>query len=65
VAAPKHALLGATNGITQMFFAGAWIIGPASAISVFSYSTQEGHDVWLVYYFLIAFFAVGVSLLIP
>lgn len=67
VAAPKRASLGATNGITQMFLAGAWIIGPASVVSVFSYSTQEGHDAWLVYYFLIAiaFFAIGVSLLIP
>jgi hypothetical protein len=28
---------------------------------------QEGHDAWLIYYFLmtIAFFAVGASLLLP
>jgi MFS family permease len=66
-AAPNHASLGATNGITQMFVTGARIIGPASAASVFSYSMQEGHDAWLVYYFLmaIAFLAVGTSLLLP
>jgi MFS family permease len=67
VAAPNRATLGATSGITQMFLAGARIIGPASAASVFSYSIQEGHDAWLVYYFLMAmaFFAIGVSLLLP
>ncbi|KAG1860145.1 MFS multidrug-resistance DHA1 sub-family [Suillus subalutaceus] len=66
-AAPSRASLGATNGIAQMFLAGARIIGPASAASVFSYSMQEGHDAWLVYYFLtaIACLAVGVSLLLP
>ncbi|KAG2038141.1 hypothetical protein BDR03DRAFT_955271 [Suillus americanus] len=66
-AAPNRASLGATNGIAQMFVAGARIIGPASAASVFSYSMQEGHDAWLVYYFLtaIAFLAVGVSILLP
>ncbi|KAG2359967.1 MFS multidrug-resistance DHA1 sub-family [Suillus spraguei] len=66
-AAPNHASLGATNGITQTFVSGAKIIGPASAASIFSYSLQEGHDAWLVYYFLmaLAFLAVGVSLLFP
>ncbi|KAG1858891.1 major facilitator superfamily domain-containing protein [Suillus subluteus] len=66
-AAPNRASLGATNGIAQMFLAGARIIGPASAASVFSYSMQEGHNAWLVYYFLtaIACLAVGVSLLLP
>ncbi|KAG1818713.1 major facilitator superfamily domain-containing protein [Suillus subaureus] len=65
-AAPNRASLGATNGITQMFIAGARIIGPASAASVFSCSMQEGHDAWLVYYLTaIAFLAIGVSLLLP
>ncbi|KAG2048932.1 MFS general substrate transporter [Suillus hirtellus] len=66
-AAPNRASLGATNGIAQMFVAGARIIAPASAASIFSYSMQEGHDAWLVYYFLmaIAFLAVGTSLLLP
>ncbi|KAG1725317.1 major facilitator superfamily domain-containing protein [Suillus lakei] len=66
-AAPNRASLGATNGITQMFVAGARVIGPASAASVFSYSMQEGHDAWGVYYFLmaIAFLAVGTSMLLP
>ncbi|KAG1818712.1 MFS multidrug-resistance DHA1 sub-family [Suillus subaureus] len=66
-AAPNRASLGATNGIIQLVVAGARIIGPASAASVFSYSMQEGHDTWLVYYYLItiAFLAVGTSLLLP
>jgi hypothetical protein len=66
-AAPNRASLGATNGIAQMVAALARIIAPASATSVFSYSMQEGHDAWLVYYFLmtIAFLAVGTSLLLP
>ncbi|KAG1725314.1 major facilitator superfamily domain-containing protein [Suillus lakei] len=66
-AAPNRASLGATNGITQMFVAGARVIAPASAASVFSYSMQEGHDAWVVYYFLmaIAFLAVGTSMLLP
>ncbi|KAG2038140.1 MFS multidrug-resistance DHA1 sub-family [Suillus americanus] len=67
VAAPNRASLGATNGIVQLVVAGARIIGPASAASVFSYSMQEGRDAWLVYYYLmaIAFLAVGTSLLLP
>ncbi|KAG1798089.1 major facilitator superfamily domain-containing protein [Suillus plorans] len=66
-AAPNRASLGATNGIAQMAASVARIIGPASAASVFSYSIQEGHDVWLIYYFLIAMasLAVGTALLLP
>ncbi|KAG1725313.1 major facilitator superfamily domain-containing protein [Suillus lakei] len=66
-AAPSRASLGATNGIIQLVVAGARIIGPASAASVFSFSMQGGHDAWLVYYFLmaIAFLAVTTSLLLP
>jgi MFS family permease len=65
--APNRASLGAINGIVQMFVSGARIIGPASANSVFSYSMREGHDAWLVYYFLTAiiFLAVSTSLLLP
>ncbi|KAG1768477.1 MFS multidrug-resistance DHA1 sub-family [Suillus occidentalis] len=66
-AAPNRASLGTTNGIAQLLIAGGRIIGPALAASIFSYSMQEGHDTWLVYYFLmaIAFLAVGTSLLLP
>jgi MFS family permease len=66
-AAPNRASLGATNGIVHMVDKGARMIAPVSAASIFSYSMQEGHDTWLIYYFLmtIAFFAVGASLLLP
>jgi hypothetical protein len=66
-AAPNRASIGATNGIAQLVVAGGRIIGPASAASVFSYSMQEGHDAWSIYYFLMAivFLAVGVSMLLP
>lgn len=64
-AAPNRASLGATNGIVQMFDTGVRVIGPASA-SIFSYSMQEGHDTWLIYYLMaIGFLAVGASLLLP
>ncbi|KAG1858620.1 MFS multidrug-resistance DHA1 sub-family [Suillus tomentosus] len=53
-AAPNRASLGTTNGIVMVVVAVARIIGPASAASVFSYSLQEGHDAWLIYYFFIA-----------
>ncbi|KAG1901106.1 uncharacterized protein F5891DRAFT_1030050, partial [Suillus fuscotomentosus] len=66
-AAPNRASLGATNGIAQAAVAVARIIGPASAASVFSYSLQEGHDAWSIYYFFIAiaFLAVCTALLLP
>ncbi|KAG2106645.1 major facilitator superfamily domain-containing protein [Suillus discolor] len=66
-AAPNRASLGATNGIAHMAVAVARIIGPASAASVFSYSLQEGHNAWSIYYFLTAlvFLAVGTALLLP
>jgi len=66
-ATPNRASLGATNGIAQLVVAGGRIIGPASAASVFSYSMQEGHDAWLIYYFLmtIVFIAIGTSMLLP
>ncbi|KAG1901184.1 major facilitator superfamily domain-containing protein [Suillus fuscotomentosus] len=66
-AAPNRASLGATNGIAQVAVAVARIVGPASAASAFSYSLQEGHDAWLIYYFLIAIalLAVGTGLLLP
>ncbi|KAG2146249.1 major facilitator superfamily domain-containing protein [Suillus clintonianus] len=52
-AAPNRASLGATNGVVQLVVAGARIMGPASAASVFSLSMQQGRDAWLVllYYF--------------
>ncbi|KAG2046564.1 MFS general substrate transporter, partial [Suillus hirtellus] len=53
-AAPNRASVGATNGIAQVAVAVARIIGPASAASVFSYSLQEGHNAWSIYYFMIA-----------
>ncbi|KAG1858618.1 MFS multidrug-resistance DHA1 sub-family [Suillus tomentosus] len=66
-AAPNRASVGATNGIAQVAVAVARIIGPASAASVFSYSLQEGHNAWSIYYFMIAlvFLAVGTALLLP
>ncbi|KAG1858684.1 MFS multidrug-resistance DHA1 sub-family [Suillus tomentosus] len=66
-AAPNRASLGATTGIAQVALAVGRIVGPASAASLFSYSLQEGHDAWLIYYFLIAivFLAVGTALLLP
>ncbi|KAG0704462.1 hypothetical protein DFH29DRAFT_371673 [Suillus ampliporus] len=66
-AAPNRASLGATNGIVQLVSAGARIIGPASAVSVFSYSMQEGRDAWLAYYFFMAviFLALGTSMFLP
>ncbi|KAG2106147.1 major facilitator superfamily domain-containing protein [Suillus discolor] len=66
-AAPNRASLGATNGIVMVAVAVARILGPASAASVFSYSLQEGHDAWSIYYFMIAiaFLAVGTALLLP
>jgi len=66
-ASPNRASLGATNGIAQLVVTGARVIGPASAASVFSYSMQEGHYAWLIYYFLmtIVFIAIGTSMLLP
>ncbi|KAG1796430.1 major facilitator superfamily domain-containing protein, partial [Suillus plorans] len=66
-AAPNRASLGATNGIVMVAVAIARILGPASAASVFSYSLQEGHDAWSIYYFMIAnaFLTVGTALLLP
>ncbi|KAG2146246.1 major facilitator superfamily domain-containing protein [Suillus clintonianus] len=66
-AAPNRASIGTTNGVAQLLIAGGRIIGPALVASIFSYSMQEGHNAWMVYYFLIAvtFLAVGTSLLLP
>ncbi|KAG1814969.1 major facilitator superfamily domain-containing protein [Suillus variegatus] len=66
-AAPNRASVGATNGIAQVAVAVARIIGPASAASIFSYSLQEGHNAWSIYYFMIAavFLAVGTALSLP
>ncbi|KAG2049536.1 MFS general substrate transporter [Suillus hirtellus] len=66
-AAPNRASRLATTGIVMVAVAVARIIGPASATSVFSYSLQEGHDAWSIYYFLIVvvFLAVGTASLLP
>ncbi|KAG0694917.1 major facilitator superfamily domain-containing protein [Suillus ampliporus] len=66
-AAPNRVSLGATNGIVQTVVTAIRITGPASVATIFSYSMQEGHDAWSVYYFLmaVAFLAVGTSLLLP
>ncbi|KAG2106600.1 major facilitator superfamily domain-containing protein [Suillus discolor] len=66
-AAPNRASIGATNGVAQVAVAVARIVGPASAASVFSYSLQEGHNAWSIYYFMtaLAFLAVGTALLLP
>ncbi|KAG2093751.1 major facilitator superfamily domain-containing protein [Suillus discolor] len=66
-AAPNRASIRATNGIAQVAVAVARIVGPVSAALVFSYLLQQGHDPWLIYYFLIviAFLAVGTGLLLP
>ncbi|KAG1791888.1 uncharacterized protein HD556DRAFT_628164 [Suillus plorans] len=66
-AAPNRASVGATNGIAQVAVAVARIVGPASTASIFSYSLQEGHNAWSIYYFMIAlvFLAVGTALLLP
>ncbi|KAG1814972.1 MFS multidrug-resistance DHA1 sub-family [Suillus variegatus] len=66
-AAPNRASLGATTGIAQVALAVGRIIGPVCAASIFSYSLQQGHDAWLIYYFfiVIVFLAVGTALLLP
>ncbi|OJA10378.1 hypothetical protein AZE42_07796 [Rhizopogon vesiculosus] len=66
-AAPNRASLGTTNGVGQFAVSGARILGPVSAASIFSYSMQEGHDAWSVYYFLMAivFLAIGASMSLP
>jgi len=66
-ASPNRASLGATNGLAQTVAAFVRIIGPASAMSMFSFSMRDPYYAWAVYYFMmvLALLAIGVSLLLP
>ncbi|KAG2145386.1 major facilitator superfamily domain-containing protein [Suillus bovinus] len=66
-ASPNQASLGATNGIAQLGVSIARTIGPATATSTFSFSIQNPHQAWIVYYYLIALVCMGIctSLLLP
>ncbi|KAG2363838.1 MFS multidrug-resistance DHA1 sub-family [Suillus spraguei] len=65
--APNRASIGATNGVIQLVAGGARMVASACAGAVFSYSMQNGHDAWLVYYFFMTmiFLAIGTSLFLP
>jgi len=64
---PNRASLGATNGLAQTVAACVRIIGPASTMSVFSFSVRDPSNAWTVYYFMtvLALLAMGSSLLLP
>jgi hypothetical protein len=66
-ASPNRASLGATNGLAQTVAAFVRIIGPASTMSMFSFSVRDPYYGWAVYYFMmvLALFAIGVSFLLP
>lgn len=66
-ASPNRASLGAVNGLAQTVAALVRIIGPASAMSMFSFSLRDPNYAWAVYYFMmmLALLAVGVSFLLP
>ncbi|KAG1858896.1 major facilitator superfamily domain-containing protein [Suillus subluteus] len=66
-ASPNRASLGATNGLAHTVAACVRIIGPASAMSMFSFSVRDPYYAWAVYYFMmvLALLAVGASLLLP
>ncbi|KAG2138617.1 major facilitator superfamily domain-containing protein [Suillus bovinus] len=66
-ASPNRASLGATNGLAQTVAAFVRIIGPASAMSMFSFSVKDPYYAWAVYYFMmvLALLAIGVSFLLP
>ncbi|KAG1728507.1 major facilitator superfamily domain-containing protein [Suillus paluster] len=66
-ASPNRASLGATNGLAQTVAACVRIIGPASAMSVFSFSVRDPYYEWVVYYFMmaLALLAIGTSFLLP
>jgi MFS family permease len=66
-ASPNRASLGATNGLAQTLAACARIIGPASTMSMFSFSVRDPSNAWAVYYFtmVLAFLAIGASSLLP
>ncbi|KAH7912793.1 major facilitator superfamily domain-containing protein [Hygrophoropsis aurantiaca] len=66
-ASPNRASLGATNGIAQMVVSIMRALGPASVNSLFSYSIENPHHAWVVYYFMIglAFIAIAASSRLP
>ncbi|OAX33678.1 MFS multidrug-resistance DHA1 sub-family [Rhizopogon vinicolor AM-OR11-026] len=67
VASPNRASVGATNGLAQTVVACARIIGPASTMSMFSFSVKDPSNAWTVYYFMmaLALCAMGASCLLP
>ncbi|OJA20736.1 hypothetical protein AZE42_12513, partial [Rhizopogon vesiculosus] len=64
---PNRASLGATNGLAQTVAACARIIGPASTMSMFSFSVRDSSNAWTVYYFMmvLALLAMGSTFLLP
>ncbi|KAG1791879.1 major facilitator superfamily domain-containing protein [Suillus plorans] len=66
-ASPNRASLGATNGVAHTVAACVRIIGPASAMSMFSFSVRDPYYAWAVYYFMmmLGLLAIGVSFLLP
>ncbi|KAG0698309.1 major facilitator superfamily domain-containing protein [Suillus ampliporus] len=66
-ATPNRASLGATNGLSQTVAAFVRIIGPASAMSMFSFSASNPYYAWAVYYFMmvLALLTIGASFLLP
>ncbi|KAG1780678.1 major facilitator superfamily domain-containing protein [Suillus placidus] len=66
-ASPNRASLGATNGLAQTVAAFVRIIGPASVMSMFSFSVRDPSHAWAVYYFMmvLALLAISVSFLLP
>ncbi|KAH7928063.1 MFS general substrate transporter [Leucogyrophana mollusca] len=66
-ASPNRASLGATNGIAQMVVSIMRSLGPASVNSLFSFSIENPHHAWVVYYFmlLLAFIATIASAQLP
>ncbi|KAG1901470.1 major facilitator superfamily domain-containing protein [Suillus fuscotomentosus] len=64
---PNRASLGATNGVAHTVAACVRIIGPASAMSMFSFSVRDPYCAWAVYYFMmmLGLLAIGVSFLLP
>ena len=66
-ASPNRASLGTTNGLAQTVASCVRIIGPASTMSVFSFSVRDPSNAWTVYYFMMALvlLALGASFLLP
>ncbi|OAX35122.1 MFS multidrug-resistance DHA1 sub-family [Rhizopogon vinicolor AM-OR11-026] len=64
---PNRASMGATNGLAQTVAACVRIIGPASTMSMFSFSVGNPSNAWAVYYFMmvLALLAMGSAFLLP